>query len=145
MTFTAGRLPSEGNADKRGRALLILSGLVGATNLSRAVSDPILSRKILDQVRQQLLGLMTGNALSKHRTGFSENLCDASQCFVGRSKNHAGTDAACKQQTDAARIRTGLDAGEACSSEKGGRNDPARRRNRSCSFVFHAEEVAARK
>jgi TetR/AcrR family transcriptional regulator, transcriptional repressor for nem operon len=65
LAVTAGLLPSEGNSDKRGRALLILSSLLGALNLSRAVSDPILSREILDQVRQQLLDLTAGNALSK--------------------------------------------------------------------------------
>jgi TetR/AcrR family transcriptional repressor of nem operon len=73
LAFTAGLLPSEENADKRGRALLILSGLVGAINLSRAVSDPTLSREILDQVRQQLLHLTAGNALSKHRAGLKQS------------------------------------------------------------------------
>ena len=67
LAFTAGLLPSEENTDKRGRALLILSGLLGAINLSRAVSDPILSREILDQVRQQLVDLTA--ALSKRGAG----------------------------------------------------------------------------
>src|SRR6201998_4357327 len=57
LVFTAGLLPFEENADRRGRALLILSGLLGAINLSRAVSDPTLSREILDRVRQQLVEL----------------------------------------------------------------------------------------
>src|ERR1700736_6196246 len=70
--FTAGLLPSEENARKRGRALLILSGLLGAINLSRAVSDPILSREILDQVRQQLVDLTAGNALSKRGAGLKQ-------------------------------------------------------------------------
>src|SRR4029077_9035776 len=73
LAFTAGLLPSEGKADKRGRALLVLSGLVGAINLSRAVSDPTLSREILDQVRQQLVDLTAGNALSKHRAGLKQS------------------------------------------------------------------------
>jgi len=72
LVFTAGLLPSEENADKRGRALLILSGLLGAINLSRAVSDPILSREILDQVRQQLVDLTAGNALSKRGAGLKQ-------------------------------------------------------------------------
>jgi TetR/AcrR family transcriptional repressor of nem operon len=72
LAFTAGLLPSEENADKRGRALLILSGLLGAINLSRAVSDPILSREILDQVRQQLVDLTAGNALSKRGAGLKQ-------------------------------------------------------------------------
>src|ERR1700677_1772809 len=40
LAVTAGLLPSEESADKRGRALLILASLLGALNLSRAVSDP---------------------------------------------------------------------------------------------------------
>ncbi len=44
-------------AAKGGRALLILSALLGAINLSRAVSDPDLSREILYGVRDQLIGL----------------------------------------------------------------------------------------
>jgi TetR/AcrR family transcriptional repressor of nem operon len=73
LAFTAGLLPSEENVDKRGRALLILSGLVGAINLSRAVSDPILSREILDQVRHQLVDLTAGNPLSKRRAGLKQS------------------------------------------------------------------------
>jgi TetR/AcrR family transcriptional repressor of nem operon len=65
LAVTAGLLPSQENADKRGRALLILSSLLGALNLSRAVSDPTLSREILDQVRQQLVDLTAGNALAQ--------------------------------------------------------------------------------
>jgi TetR/AcrR family transcriptional repressor of nem operon len=65
LAVTAGLLPSEENADKRGRALLILTSLLGALNLSRAVSDPSLSREILDKVRQQLVNLTAGKALSK--------------------------------------------------------------------------------
>ncbi len=65
LAVTAGLLPPGENAEKRGRALLILSSLLGAINLSRAVSDPILSREILDQVRRQLVDLTAGNALPK--------------------------------------------------------------------------------
>jgi len=65
LAVTAGLLPSEENADKRGRALLILSSLLGAINLSRAVSDPTLSREILDQVRRQLVELTARNASPK--------------------------------------------------------------------------------
>jgi TetR/AcrR family transcriptional regulator, transcriptional repressor for nem operon len=72
LAVTAGLLPSEENADKRGRALLILSSLLGALNLSRAVSDPSLSREILDKVRQQLVGLTAGNGLSKRRAGLNQ-------------------------------------------------------------------------
>jgi TetR/AcrR family transcriptional regulator, transcriptional repressor for nem operon len=69
LAVTAGLLPSEENADKRGRALLILTSLLGALNLSRAVSDPTLSREILDGVRRQLVDLSAGNALSKRGAG----------------------------------------------------------------------------
>jgi TetR/AcrR family transcriptional repressor of nem operon len=69
LAVTAGLLPSEQSADQRGRALLILASLLGALNLSRAVSDPSLSREILEQVRRQLVDLTAGNALSKRGTG----------------------------------------------------------------------------
>ena len=69
LAVTAGLLPSEPSADQRGRALLILASLLGALNLSRAVSDPSLSREILEQVRRQLVDLTAGNALSKRGTG----------------------------------------------------------------------------
>jgi TetR/AcrR family transcriptional repressor of nem operon len=68
LAVTAGLLPSEESADKRGRALLILASLLGALNLSRAVSDPSLSREILEQVRRQLVDLTAGDALSKRGT-----------------------------------------------------------------------------
>ena len=64
LAVTAGLLPSGENADKRGRALLFLCSLLGAMNLARAVSDPSLSREILEQVREQLVELTSGNARS---------------------------------------------------------------------------------
>ena len=69
LAVTAGLLPSEEDADKRGRALLILTSLLGALNLSRAVSDPSLSREILDKVRQQLVDLTAGSARPKRGGG----------------------------------------------------------------------------
>lgn len=72
LAVTAGLLPSEENADKRGRALLILTSLLGALNLSRAVSDPNLSREILDKVRQQLIDLTARQALSKRGAGLKQ-------------------------------------------------------------------------
>jgi hypothetical protein len=72
LAFTAGLLPSEANADKRGRALFILSGLLRAINLSCAVSDPKLSRGILVQVRQQLVDLTAGNVLAKRGAGLAQ-------------------------------------------------------------------------
>ena len=58
LAFLSAFFPSSPRSDKRGRALLILSALLGALNLSRAVSDPALSREILSGVRQQLIGLV---------------------------------------------------------------------------------------
>src|ERR1700678_2193265 len=55
LAFTSALLPSSPRSDQRGRALLILSALLGAINLSRAVSDPDLSREILSGVREQLI------------------------------------------------------------------------------------------
>src|ERR1700674_2252 len=58
LAFLSALLPSSQRPDKRGRALLILSALLGALNLSRAVSDPNLSREILDSIREELIGLV---------------------------------------------------------------------------------------
>src|SRR5580704_2279109 len=58
LAFSSALLPSSPPSEKRGRALLILSALLGAINLSRAVSDPSLSREILHEVRDQLIGLV---------------------------------------------------------------------------------------
>jgi TetR/AcrR family transcriptional regulator, transcriptional repressor for nem operon len=58
LAFLSALLPSSQRPDKRRRALLILSALLGALNLSRAVSDPNLSREILDGVRDELIGLV---------------------------------------------------------------------------------------
>ena len=58
VPFFSALLPSSHRSDKRRRALLILSALLGALNLSRAVSDPNLSRGILDGVRDELIELV---------------------------------------------------------------------------------------
>src|SRR5271154_3220221 len=58
LAFSSALLPSSQRGDQRSRALLILSALLGAINLSRAVSDPNLSREILHRVREQLIGLV---------------------------------------------------------------------------------------
>jgi TetR/AcrR family transcriptional regulator, transcriptional repressor for nem operon len=52
LAFFSALLPFNRRSDKRRRALLILSALLGAINLSRAVSDPNLSREILHGVRE---------------------------------------------------------------------------------------------
>src|ERR1700676_1291923 len=58
LAFSNALLPSSQRADKRRRVLLILSALLGAINLSRAVSDPDLSREILHGVREELISLV---------------------------------------------------------------------------------------
>ena len=58
LAFFSALLPSNRRSDKRRRGLLILSALLGAINLSRAVSDPNLSREILHGVREELIGLV---------------------------------------------------------------------------------------
>ena len=58
LPFFSALLPSSHRSDKRRRALLILSALLGALNLSRAVSDPNLSREILHGVSEELTGLV---------------------------------------------------------------------------------------
>src|ERR1700675_1056655 len=58
LAFPGALLPSSPRLDKRRRALLILSALLGAINLSRAVSDPNLSRDILQAVRDELVSLV---------------------------------------------------------------------------------------
>jgi TetR/AcrR family transcriptional repressor of nem operon len=58
LAFFSALLPSSQRPDKRGRSLLILGALIGALNLSRAVSDPNLSREILHRVREELIDLV---------------------------------------------------------------------------------------
>ena len=58
LAFFSVLLPSSQRSDKRRRVLLILSALLGALNLSRAVCDPNLSREILHGVREELIGLV---------------------------------------------------------------------------------------
>src|SRR6202140_988621 len=58
LAFFSALLPSSQRSDKRRRVLLILSALLGALNLSRAVSDPNFSREILQGVREELIGLV---------------------------------------------------------------------------------------
>ena len=57
LAYLAGLAPSSGNPDRRARAILTISAMLGAINLSRAVSDPKLSQEILQQTRDQLISL----------------------------------------------------------------------------------------
>jgi TetR/AcrR family transcriptional regulator, transcriptional repressor for nem operon len=57
LAYSTGLVPPNGTSDQRSRAILMMSAMLGAINLSRAVSDPNLSREILQQTRDQLISL----------------------------------------------------------------------------------------
>ena len=57
LAYSTGLVPPKGNSDRRARAILTISAMLGAINLSRAVSDANLSREILQQTRDQLISL----------------------------------------------------------------------------------------
>jgi TetR/AcrR family transcriptional repressor of nem operon len=57
LANSTGLVPLKGNSDKRARAILTISAMLGAINLSRAVSDPSLSREILQRTRDELISL----------------------------------------------------------------------------------------
>src|SRR6267154_272993 len=57
LAYSMGLVPPNGTSDRRARAILMISAMLGAINLSRAVSDPNLSREILRQTRDQLITL----------------------------------------------------------------------------------------
>jgi TetR/AcrR family transcriptional repressor of nem operon len=57
LAYSTGLFPPNGTSDRRARAILMISAMLGAINLSRAVSDPNLSREILQQTRDQLISL----------------------------------------------------------------------------------------
>jgi len=54
---STGLVPLKGKSDKRSRSILTISAMLGAINLSRAVSDPDLSREILHRTRDELISL----------------------------------------------------------------------------------------
>ncbi|MGB6498026.1 MAG: TetR/AcrR family transcriptional regulator [Candidatus Acidiferrum sp.] len=57
LAYSTDLLPPNGSSDRRGRAILTISAMLGAINLSRAVSDPNLSREILKRTRDELISL----------------------------------------------------------------------------------------
>ena len=57
LAYSTSLVPPNGASDRRARAILTISAMLGAINLSRAVSDPNLSREILEQTRDQLISL----------------------------------------------------------------------------------------
>ncbi|MFD1561704.1 TetR/AcrR family transcriptional regulator [Paraburkholderia silviterrae] len=52
-------LPTEDSASKRSEAALIVSACIGAITLSRAISDPKLSKQVLDGTLAKVLDLLT--------------------------------------------------------------------------------------
>jgi TetR/AcrR family transcriptional repressor of nem operon len=57
LAYSMGLVAPNGNSDRRARAILTISAMLGAINLSRAVSDPNLSREILQRTRDELISL----------------------------------------------------------------------------------------
>jgi TetR/AcrR family transcriptional regulator, transcriptional repressor for nem operon len=57
LAYSTGLVPPNATSDRRARAILMISAMLGAINLSRAVSDPILSLEILQRTRDQLISL----------------------------------------------------------------------------------------
>jgi TetR/AcrR family transcriptional regulator, transcriptional repressor for nem operon len=57
LAYSTRLVPANGNSDRRARAILTISAMLGAINLSRAVSDPNLSREILQRTRDELISL----------------------------------------------------------------------------------------
>src|ERR1700687_2875770 len=57
LAYSTGLVPPNGNSDRRARAILTISAMLGAINLSRAVLDPSTSRQMLQQTRDQLISL----------------------------------------------------------------------------------------
>jgi TetR/AcrR family transcriptional regulator, transcriptional repressor for nem operon len=57
LAYSTDLVPPNGGSDRRGRAILTISAMLGAINLSRAVSDSNLSREILKRTRDELISL----------------------------------------------------------------------------------------
>jgi TetR/AcrR family transcriptional regulator, transcriptional repressor for nem operon len=57
LTYSTSLVPPTAGSDQRSRAILMISAMLGAINLSRAVSDPALSREILRATRDQLVSV----------------------------------------------------------------------------------------
>jgi TetR/AcrR family transcriptional regulator, transcriptional repressor for nem operon len=61
MSLIESQIPEEVEDNRRAKAILIFSACVGAMGLSRAVSDPKLSRQILNSVTAELASLFESN------------------------------------------------------------------------------------
>src|ERR1700679_3281322 len=65
FAYSTGLVPPKGSSDRRARAILTISAMLGAINLSRAVSDPTLSREILKRTRDELISLNEEDGTAK--------------------------------------------------------------------------------
>src|ERR1700691_3611658 len=65
LAYSTDLVPPNGAADRRGRAILTISAMLGAINLSRAVSDTNLSREILKRTRDELISLNKEDGVEK--------------------------------------------------------------------------------
>src|SRR3981189_638922 len=57
LAYSTGLGPPHGTSDRRAPSILMISAMLGAINLSRAVSDPNLSLEILQRTRDELISL----------------------------------------------------------------------------------------
>jgi TetR/AcrR family transcriptional repressor of nem operon len=60
ISFSESLLDIDDPAERRARAILQFTACLGAIGLARAVSDPVLSKEILDSVAGQLIPLLPG-------------------------------------------------------------------------------------
>src|SRR5580700_10890084 len=67
LAYSMGLVAPNGNSDRRARAILTISAMLGAINLSRAVSDPNLSREILRRTRDELISLNKEDGAEKRQ------------------------------------------------------------------------------
>jgi len=67
LAYSTDLIPSLGDSDRRARAILTISAMLGAINLSRAVSDANLSREILKRTRDELISLNKKDGAEKRQ------------------------------------------------------------------------------
>jgi len=65
LAYSTDLVPAKGDSDRRSRAILTISAMLGAINLSRAVSDSNLSREILKRTRDELISLNKEDRVEK--------------------------------------------------------------------------------
>jgi len=65
LAYSTDLVPPNGDSNRRARAILTISAMLGAINLSRAVSDPNLSREILKRTRDELISLNRADGAEK--------------------------------------------------------------------------------